>query len=146
MSHASCQSQIHEAIAHILVNCRSMAVVGLSGNAARASYGVAQYMQAQGWRIIPINPNENHVLGEKCYASLSQAAVHEKFDLVNCFRNSADIPVIVDEALHLQHTAGIRAIWMQQGIWHAQAAAKAMAAGLVVVQDRCLKIEHRLQH
>ena len=130
-------------IATVLTHCRSVAVVGLSGNPARPSYGVAQYMQAHGWRIIPINPNETEILGERCYPSLSAAAQHEKFDLVNCFRNSADIPPIVDEAIALTGLAGIKAVWMQQGITHPEAAAKAEAAGLIVVQDRCLKIEHR---
>ena len=130
-------------IARILKDCRTIAVVGLSANPARPSFGVAQYMQARGYRIIPINPNETNILGEKCYPSLSLAAQHEKFDMVNCFRNSADIPPIVDEAVALMAVAGIQAIWMQQGISHAQAAATAEAAGLAVVQDRCLKIEHR---
>ena len=120
-----------------------MAVVGLSNNPARPSYGVAQYMQAVGWRIVPINPNETKILGETCYASLTAAAAHEKFDLVNCFRNSADIPAIVDEAIALASKAGIKAVWMQQGIRHDLAAATAETAGLKVVQDRCLKIEHR---
>ena len=130
-------------IARILKDCRTIAVVGLSANPARPSFGVAQYMQARGYRIIPINPNESLILGEKCYPSLSLAAQHEKFDMINCFRNSADIPPIVDEAVALMAVAGIQAIWMQQGIRHAQAAATAEAAGLAVVQDRCLKIEHR---
>ncbi len=137
-------SDITADIASVLANCRTVAVVGLSGNPARPSYGVAQYMQARGYRIIPINPNEAEILGETCYPSLTAAATEEKFDLVNCFRNSADIPPIVDEAIALASTAGIKAVWMQQGISHAGAAAKAQAAGLVVVQDRCLKIEHRL--
>lgn len=130
-------------IADLLKTCRTIVVVGLSGNPARPSFGVAQYMQAHGYRIIPVNPNETEILGEKCYASLSAAASQEKFDMVNCFRNSADIPPIVDEAIALIATAGIKAVWMQQGISHTQAAAKAEAAGLAVVQDRCLKIEHR---
>ena len=100
-------------------------------------------MQAHGYRIIPVNPNEAEVLGEKCYATLTAAAQHETFDMVNCFRNSADIPPIVDEAIALSALAGIKAVWMQQGVAHPQAAAKAEAAGLAVVQDRCLKIEHR---
>ena len=131
-------------IERILKDCRTIAVVGLSANPARPSFGVAQYIQAQGYRIIPINPNESFILGEKCYPSLSVAAQHEKFDVVNCFRNSADIPPIVDEAITLIAAAGVQAIWMQQGISHAQAAATAEAAGLAVVQDRCLKIEHRV--
>jgi uncharacterized protein len=131
-------------IADILIHYRTIAVVGLSANPARPSYGVAQYMQAHGYRIIPINPNETGILGERCYPSLTAAASQEKFDVVNCFRNSSDIPPIVDEAMALVKLAGIQVIWMQQGITHLQAAAKAEAAGLTVVQDRCLKIEHRL--
>ena len=131
-------------VAYILTHCRTIAVVGLSANPARPSYGVAQYMQGHGYRIIPINPNETSILGEKCYSSLSVAAQQEKFDLVNCFRNSADIAPIVDEAIALKEVAGVRAVWLQQGITHAQASAKAEAAGLAVVQDRCLKIDHRL--
>ena len=127
----------------LLKTCRTIAVVGLSSNPARPSFGVAQYMQAHGYRIIPVNPNEAEVLGEKCYATLTAAAQHETFDMVNCFRNSADIPPIVDEAIALSALAGIKAVWMQQGVAHPQAAAKAEAAGLAVVQDRCLKIEHR---
>ena len=131
-------------IANILATCRTVAVVGLSANPARPSYGVAQYMQAHGWRIIPVNPNETDILGEKCYPSLTAAVAQEKFDLVNVFRNSADIPPIVEEAIALASLAGTKAIWMQQGISNPQAAAAAQASGLLVVQDRCLKIEHRL--
>jgi uncharacterized protein len=130
-------------IADLLKNCRTIAVVGLSANPARPSYGVAQYMQAHGYRIVPVNPNETEILGETCYPTLKAAAGHEKFDMVNVFRNSADIPPIVDEAIALGAAAGIKAVWMQQGIRHPQAAAKAEAVGLAVVQDRCLKIEHR---
>ena len=131
-------------IVYILANCRTIAVVGLSANPARPSHGVAQYMQARGYQIIPVNPNETSVLGERCYPSLSAAASHEKFDLVDCFRNSADMAPIVDETIALADAAGIKAIWMQQGIAHPQGAAKAQAVGLLVVQDRCLKIEHRM--
>ena len=131
-------------IANILATCQTVAVVGLSANPARPSYGVAQYMQAHGWQIIPINPNETDILGEKCFPSLTAAASQEKFDLVNVFRNSADVPPIVEEAIALASLAGIKAIWMQQGISNPQAAAAAQASGLIVVQDRCLKIEHRL--
>ena len=131
-------------IAFVLTECRSVAVVGVSNNPARPSYGVAQYMQAQGWQIVPINPNETEILGASCYPSLTAAAQHEKFELVNCFRNSADIPPIVHEAIALVAVAGVKAVWLQQGIFNATAAALAQAAGLTVVQDRCLKIEHRL--
>jgi predicted CoA-binding protein len=123
----------------ILNNCRTIAVVGLSPKPHRASYGVSSYMQAQGYRIIPINPTVTEVLGEKAYASLLEAAQHEKIDLVNCFRNSEDIPPIVDDAIAI----GARAVWMQMGISHPAAAARAEAAGLLVVQDHCLMVDHR---
>ena len=98
-------------------------------------------MQARGWRIIPINPvaaaSGEPVLGEKVYATLSEASRHEKIDLVDVFRNSEDVPPVVDEAIGL----GLPAIWLQLGISHDAALAKAQAAGLVAVQNRCLKIE-----
>lgn len=129
-----------ERIPHILNHCPVIAVVGLSPKPHRASFDVARYMQAAGYRIIPINPNVSEVLGEKSYATLIEAAAHEKIDLVNCFRNSEDIPPIVDEAIAI----GAKAVWMQLGIAHAAAAAKAEAAGLLVVQDHCIKIDHRV--
>ena len=131
-------------IHHILADCRTIAVVGLSPKPERASFDVARYMQAHGYRIIPINPKAgtSSILGEKVYASLLAASQVEKIDLVNCFRNSADIAPIVDEAIAI----GAKAVWMQLGITSPAAAAKAQAAGLTVVQDRCLKIEHRTQH
>ena len=125
---------------HILQHCRTIAVVGLSPKPQRASFDVARYMQAQGYRIIPVNPNATEVLGEKAYATLLEAAQHEKIDLVNCFRNSQDIPPIVDEAIAI----GAQAVWMQLGISHPAAAATARAAGLLVVQDRCIKTDHRV--
>ena len=127
-------------IARILNDCRTIAVVGLSPKPDRASFDVSRYMQAAGYRIIPVNPNATEVLGEKAYPTLQEAALHEKIDLVNCFRNSEDIPPIVDDAIAI----GAKAVWMQLGIVHAAAAAKAEAAGLLVVQDRCLKIDHRV--
>ena len=129
-----------ERIAHILQHCRTIAVVGLSRKPHRASFDVARYMQGHGYRIIPVNPHEAQVLGEKAYASLRDAAAHEKIDMVNCFRNSEDIPPIVDEAIAI----GARAVWMQLGISHAAAAAKAEEAGLLVVQNHCLKLDHRV--
>jgi predicted CoA-binding protein len=130
-----------QAISHILKNCRTVAMVGLSPKAHRESYHVAAYMQAQGWRIVPVNPvaaaSAEPILGEKVYASLADAARHEKIDLVDVFRNSEDVPPVVDEAIALQ----MPAIWLQLGISNDAALAKAQAAGLVVVQDRCLKIE-----
>ena len=133
-----------ERLPFILNTCRTIAVVGLSPHPHRASFDVARYMQAAGYRIIPVNPNVaadgGEVLGEKAYASLREAAKHEKIDLVNCFRNSVDIPPVVDEAIAI----GARAVWMQLGISNAAAAAKAEAHGLLVVQNQCIKIDHRV--
>jgi uncharacterized protein len=133
-----------ERICFILNTCRTIAVVGLSPHPHRASFDVARYMQAAGYRIIPVNPNVaaegGEVLGEKAYASLHEAARHEAIELVNCFRNSVDIPPVVDEAIAI----GARALWMQLGISNAAAAAKAEAHGLLVVQDQCIKIDHRV--
>jgi len=127
------------AIRTVLDHCRTVAVVGLSPKPHRDSYQVARYMQAHGWRIVPVNPNASgEILGEQVYPSLSEAAKHERIELVNCFRNSADIPPIVDEAIAI----GAQAVWMQLGVEHAAAADKARAAGLAVVQNRCLKIDH----
>ena len=131
-----------ERMPHILNHCRTIAVVGLSPQPHRASFDVSRYMQANGYRIIPVNPNATEVLGEKAYPSLTEAARHEKIDLVNCFRNSEDIPPVVDEAIAI----GAKAVWMQLGISHPAAAAKAEAAGLLVVQDHCIKIDHRVLH
>lgn len=127
-------------IPYILNHCGTIAVVGLSPKPHRASFDVSRYMQAAGYRIIPINPNATEVLGEKAYATLKEAAQHETIDLVNCFRNSEDIPPIVDEAIAI----GAKAVWMQLGVAHAAAAAQAEAAGLLVVQDHCIKIDHRV--
>lgn len=123
----------------ILRHCRTVAVVGLSPRPERDSHRVAAYMQRQGWRIVPVNPNApGEILGEKVYASLGEAARHERIELVNCFRNSADIPPVVDDAIAI----GAQAVWMQLGVAHAQATARAREAGLRVVQNRCLKIDH----
>jgi predicted CoA-binding protein len=129
-----------ERMPYILNHCRNIAVVGLSDQPHRPSFDVARYMQAHGYRIIPVNPNVAEVLGEKAYPSLTEAARHEKIDLVNCFRNSPDIPPVVDEAIAI----GAQAVWMQLGISHPLAAEKAQAAGLLVVQDHCIKIDHRV--
>jgi len=126
-------------VQHILTHCRTVAVVGLSPKTHRDSYEVAEYLQSHGWRIIPVNPLAKvpSILGERVYDSLTQAAAHENIDFVDCFRNSEDIPPIVDEAIAL----GLGAVWMQLGIEHAEAAAKARQAGLRVVENRCIKID-----
>jgi predicted CoA-binding protein len=130
----------HDDIAWILAHCRTVAVVGLSPRPERDSYQVARYMQARGWRIVPVNPMAagQTILGEPVYPSLTEAARHARIELVNCFRNSADIPPIVDEAIAI----GAPAVWMQLGVAHEAAAEQARQAGLRVVQNRCLKIDH----
>src|SRR5262249_28223706 len=118
-----------EVIKRILDECKTIAVVGLSSNPIRPSYGVARYMQQRGYRIIPINPNETEVLGEKAYASLADAP--EKIDLVDIFRRSEEAGDHVDEAIRL----GARAVWLQEGVIDEDAAKRAIAAGLMVVID-----------
>ena len=139
MSKPSGPSSTSARVSWVLSNCRTIAVVGLSPKPHRASFDVAQYMQSRGYRIIPINPNAQQVLGEKSYPSLKEAAQHERIDLVNCFRNSEDIPPIVDEALSI----GARAVWLQLGIRDDESVHKAAQAGLVALQDRCIKIDHK---
>ncbi len=127
----------------ILKTCHTIAVVGLSPKVHRDSYEVSEYMQAQGYRIIPINPvaaaSNTPILGEKVYATLADAAKVEKIDMVNCFRNSADIPPIAAEAVQIH----AKALWMQLGIENEAAATLATSAGIAVVENRCLFIEHR---
>jgi predicted CoA-binding protein len=121
----------------ILQNCHTIAVVGLSSNPLRPSYDIAAFMQRRGYRIIPVNPQEVEVLGEKCYAQLED--IPEKVDCVNVFRRPEHVPAIVESAIAI----GAKAIWLQLGISHDEAIARAEAAGLLAVQDRCLLIEHR---
>lgn len=128
-----------DTVAHILDTYRTVAVVGLSPKPHRDSFEVARYMQSQGWRIVPINPNAAAILGEKAYPSLREAAMHERIGLVNVFRNSADVPPVVDDAIAI----GATAVWLQLGIVHEASAALARQAGLLVVQDKCLLVEHR---
>lgn len=127
-----------ESIQQILASCRTVAVVGLSPKPHRASHEVAQYMQAHGWRIIPVNPNARDVLGQRAYASLAEAAQHERIDLVNVFRHSEEVPPIARDAI----AVGAKALWLQLGIENEAALAQAARAGLLVVQNRCLKVEH----
>jgi predicted CoA-binding protein len=130
-----------QAISHILQHCRTVAVVGLSPKPHRASYDVSRYMQAQGWRIVPVNPVAagTRILGEMVYASLTEAAQHEKIELVNVFRRAEDVPPIAAEAIAI----GAPALWLQLGIEHDAAAQLARDAGLQVVQNKCLLVEHR---
>lgn len=128
---------LDEQMAESFRTARTVAVVGLSSSRGRASYGVAQYLQSAGYRIIPVNPNETEVLGEKAYASLD--AVPDKIDMVDVFRRSEFVPEIVDAAIRV----GARSVWLQEGVVHEEAAARARAAGLIVVMDRCTLKEHR---
>jgi len=121
----------------LLRDSKTIAVVGLSSNRRRPSYGVSEYMQSMGYRIIPVNPQETEVLGEKAFASLDD--VREPVDIVNVFRRSEFVPEIVDAAIRI----GAKCVWMQEGVMHEEAAAKARAAGLEVVMNRCILKEHR---
>ncbi|MGH9851703.1 MAG: CoA-binding protein [Blastocatellia bacterium] len=125
-----------EVINRILDECRTIAVVGLSSNPTRPSYGVARYLQQRGYHIIPVNPNESEVLGEKAYGSLADAP--EKFDLVDIFRRSEEAGAHIDEAIRL----GAKAVWLQEGVIDEEAARRALDAGLMVVMDRCILKEH----
>ena len=125
-------------MADILTRYRTVAVVGLSPKPHRDSHEVSRYMQAHGWRIIPINPNASEILGERVYPTLTEAARDHTIELVNVFRNSDDVPPVVDEAIAI----GAKAIWLQLGVVHDGAAAQAHAAGLQVIQNKCLKVEH----
>ena len=124
-------------IPEILAAYRTIAVVGLSSRRFRASYGVAEYMQRAGYRIIPVNPQEQEVLGEKCYPDLTSVPV--PVEIVDIFRRAEFVPEIVDQAIAI----GAKAIWMQEGVVHEEAAAKARAAGLEVVMNRCILKDHR---
>jgi predicted CoA-binding protein len=126
-----------DAIAELLRASRVIAVVGLSSKRARASFGVAQYLQSAGYRIIPVNPNESEVLGEKAYAKLED--VPGKIDIVDIFRRSEEVPPVVESAIR----AGAKAVWMQEGVVHPQAAERARQAGLFVAMDVCILKEHR---
>jgi predicted CoA-binding protein len=125
-----------EKLRRILKTAKTIAVVGLSAQWHRPSYFAAKYLQDHGYRIIPVNPMYDEVLGEKCYKSLRD--IPGPVDMVDCFRKSAEIPAIAEDAIAM----GARVLWMQLGVTNAQARARAEAAGLEVVEDRCVKIEH----
>ena len=129
-----------ETISRILDECRTIAVVGLSSNPSRASNSVSGYMRRQGYRVIPVNPNESSVFGEKSYPDLY--AVPEKIDLVDVFRRSEEAGKAVDEAI----AVGAKAVWLQEGVIDSAAAQRAEDAGLMVVMDRCWLKEHIRAH
>ncbi|UCH48691.1 MAG: CoA-binding protein [Betaproteobacteria bacterium] len=120
----------------ILKESHTLAIVGLSANWYRPSFFAAKYLQEHGYRIIPVNPTYEEILGEKCYPSLKD--IPEKIDIVDCFRKSEDIEPIAKEAIEI----GAKVLWMQLGVMNEKAANMAREAGLAVVQDRCVKIEH----
>ena len=124
-------------IRDLLTRAKAIAVVGLSDSPLRASHGVSAYMQSQGYRIIPVNPHVDVVLGEKAYPSLLE--VPERIDIVNIFRRSEFVEDIVDQAIQL----GIPAVWMQEGVINERAAEKARTAGMFVAMDLCILKEHR---
>ena len=125
-------------IQRILLTARTIAVVGLSANPLRPSHGVALYLQRHGYRIIPVNPRETEVLGERSYASLRDIPADLHIDIVDVFRAAVALPGIAEEAVAI----GAGALWGQFDVVHAEAARIARAGGLDVVSDRCLKVEH----
>jgi predicted CoA-binding protein len=126
-----------DAIKEILKNARTIAVVGLSADPTRVSNRVSRYMQEEGFKIIPVNPTITEALGEKAYASLKDIPV--PVDIVNVFRRSEDVPPVADDAIAIK----AKVLWMQQGIINMPAAAKAESAGLYVIMDSCIMVEHR---
>lgn len=128
-----------DVIRGILKDAKTIAVIGLSDKPWRASLGVSRYMKEQGYKIVPVNPSLKEVLGEKSYATLTEAAAAiGKIDLVDVFRASEFVPAIVEETIQLK----IPALWLQEGVIHLEAAQKAEAAGIRVVMDRCIFREH----
>jgi len=125
-----------ETLRRILKENHTIAVVGLSANWYRPSYFAAKYLQDHGYRIIPVNPAYEEVLGEKCYPTLLD--IPDKVDVVDIFRKPEDVPPIVENAIKI----GTKVVWMQLGIINEEAAKRARAAGLMVVMNRCMKIEH----
>lgn len=128
---------ISDPITQILQSAKTIAVVGLSDNPLRPSHGVAAYLQTEGYRIVPVNPQIQSALGEKAYPSLLD--VPEKIDIVDIFRRPEFVEEVVDQAIQLK----VPAVWMQEEVIHEKAAEKARAAGIFVVMDRCILLEHR---
>ena len=124
-------------IAEILRGSKTIAVVGLSANPRRPSHEVAEYLQRVGYRIIPVNPNEREVLGEKAYARLED--VPDQVDIVDIFRRPAEVGPVVDSAIGV----GAKVVWMQLGIEDGVAAENARGRGLIVIEDACMLVEHK---
>jgi len=135
-----------DTIKSILENYKTVAIVGLSKDPSKDSYQVGQFLQSKGYKIIPINPTADQILGEKCYKSLLEMPedLQKTIEIVDIFRPSADVPPIVDQAIELKRKFGKPdVVWMQLGIVNEDAAKKAEQAGLTVVMDRCMRIERR---
>ena len=128
-------------ILELLTKTKTIAVVGLSHDPFKPSYGVSEYMQSKGYRIVPVNPMVSEVLGERAYPTLTEAAMAEEIDVVNVFRRPDAVPAIVEEVLAL----GLTALWLQETVVHEEAARKARAAGVFVVMDRCILKEHAVR-
>jgi predicted CoA-binding protein len=124
-------------ILDILRDAKTIAVVGLSSNPARPSYGVGQYLQTAGYRIIPVNPNETEILGGKSFGNLEE--IPERIDVVDVFRRPEHVPAIAKSAIKI----GVKTLWLQLGIENGEAADRARAAGLKVIEDACLLVEHK---
>ena len=124
-------------ISQILRTSKTIAVVGLSSNPRRPSYEVASYLQSAGYKIIPVNPNESEILGQKSYSRLED--VPEPIDIVDVFRRPEGVPPVADSAIAVH----AKVLWLQQGITHPAAAEKARVAGLIVIEDACLLVEHK---
>jgi hypothetical protein len=124
----------------ILNSSRTIAIVGLSSKPDQPSYRVASYLKEQGYKMIPVNPAEKEILGERCYPDL--ASIPESIDVVDIFRRSEKVPPIVEEAIRIRANA----VWMQEGVINEEAAARARKAGLMVVMDKCMRKEHQRLH
>jgi predicted CoA-binding protein len=128
-----------EEMKEILYSCKTVAVVGISPKVDRPSYDVAAYLKSKGYRIIPVRPNGEEIMGEKVYPSLMEIPREIEIDVVAVFRKSEDVPPVVEEATR----RGAKVIWMQEGIINLEAETKAEKAGVKVVMDRCMKKEHQ---
>ena len=128
-----------EELKDVLLTCKTVAVVGISPKEDRPSYIVASYLKKKGYRIIPVRPDGDYILGEKVYPNLIEIPKEIEVDIVDIFRRSEDVPLIVEEAIQ----RGAKVIWMQEGVIHKEAGAKAERAGIKVVMDRCTKKEHQ---
>jgi len=128
-----------EEVRSVLTTARTIAIVGLSDKPERDSNEVARYLRSQGYRIVPVNPGIGEAVGERSYPTLSAIPAHRKIDIVDVFRRSDQVPPVVDEAI----ARSVPVVWMQLGVEHAEAAARARAAGVIALENRCIMAEHR---